>query len=103
MTPNTKEWIQYGSAIIMIASGIILAFLSFFFNHFSISDSVLWYIAQALMYAGGIFGIAIYFKNKSTETENRGIQFTEKLINIVIDEINNRVNNIKTNSNENKC
>jgi len=55
------------------------------------------------MYAGGIFGIAIYFKSKSTETENRGIQFTEKLINIVIEEINNRVNNIKTNSNENKC
>ena len=32
MQRNTKEWIQYGSAIFLLASGVAMAFLSFFFN-----------------------------------------------------------------------
>lgn len=67
MKNNTKEWIQYSSAISMIVSGIILAFLSFFLNNYIIEDSILVYIAQALIYAGGIFGVSIYFKNKIGE------------------------------------
>ena len=70
MQQNTKEWIQYGSAIGMIVSGIILAFLSFFLNGYDIADGVLWYIAQALIYAGGIFGVSIYFKTKLGEFES---------------------------------
>ena len=70
MTTNTKEVIQYGSAIAMIASGIVLAFLSFFLNDYDIEDGVLWYIAQALIYAGGIFGVSIYFKTKLGEFES---------------------------------
>ena len=49
----------------MISSGIILSFLSFFLNHYDIAESVLWYLAQALTFAGGVFGINIYFKAKS--------------------------------------
>ena len=71
MKSNTKEWIQYATAIAMIASGIILAFLSFFFNNYDIADGVLWYIAQALVYAGGIFGVSLYFKTKLGEFESR--------------------------------
>jgi len=71
MKPNTKEWIQYGSAIAMIASGIVLAFLSFFFNNYDIADGVLWYISQALIYAGGVFGVSIYFKTRLGEFEHR--------------------------------
>ncbi len=71
MQQNTKEWIQYGSAIGMIVSGIILAFLSFFLNGYDIADGVLWYIAQALIYAGGIFGVSIYFKTKLGEFESK--------------------------------
>lgn len=71
MQSNTKEWIQYGSAIAMIVSGIVLAFLSFFLNDdHDIADGVLWYIAQALIYAGGIFGVSIYFKTKLGEFES---------------------------------
>ena len=71
MQANTKEWIQYGSAIAMIVSGIVLAFLSFFINDdHDIADGVLWYIAQALIYAGGIFGVSIYFKTKLGEFES---------------------------------
>ena len=64
---NTKDWIQYGTAIAMILSGIVLAFLSFFRNDGDISEGVLWYVAQALTYAGGIFGVSIYFKTKMGE------------------------------------
>ena len=71
MKPNPKEWIQYGSAIAMIASGIVLAFLSFFFNNYDIAESVLWYISQALIYAGGVFGVSIYFKTRLGEFEHR--------------------------------
>lgn len=71
MQTNTKEWIQYGSAVTMILSGIVLAFLSFFLNNYDIADGVLWYISQALIYAGGIFGVSIYFKTRLGEFEHR--------------------------------
>lgn len=77
MTTNAKEVIQYGSAIAMIASGILLAFLSFFLNDYDIADGVLWYIAQALIYAGGIFGVSIYFKTKLGEFESHARQEIE--------------------------
>lgn len=68
---NTKDWIQYGTAVAMIASGIVLAFLSFYKNGGNISEGVLWYVAQALTYAGGIFGVSIYFKTKLGDFESR--------------------------------
>ena len=61
---SNKDWIQYGSAIAMITSGIILAFLSFFKNDGDIAQGVLWYVAQALTYAGLIFGVSVYFRTK---------------------------------------
>lgn len=63
MKPNTKEWIQYGSAIAMIASGIVLAFISFFTKD-DVTEGVLLYLAQALTFAGGVFGLNIYFRTK---------------------------------------
>ena len=77
---NTKDWIQYGSAIGMIVSGIVLAFLSFFRNDGDISDGVLWYVAQALTYAGGIFGVSIYFKTKLGDFESRAKREIKELI-----------------------
>lgn len=68
---TTKDWIQYSTAIAMILSGIVLAFLSFFKNDGNISEGVLWYMAQALTYAGGIFGVSIYFKTKLGDFESR--------------------------------
>lgn len=64
MTPNVREGLQYGTAIGMVVSGIVLAFLSFFLNNYVISDGVLWYISQALVYSGAIFGVNVYFKTK---------------------------------------
>lgn len=64
MTPNVREGLQYFTAIGMVVSGVVLAFLSFFLNNYVISDGVLWYISQALVYSGAIFGVNIYFKTK---------------------------------------
>lgn len=80
MTTNSKEIIQYGSAIAMVVSGIILAFLSFFLNGYDIAEGVLWYIAQALTYAGAIFGVSIYFKTKLGEFESRTKKDLEEYI-----------------------
>ncbi len=80
MKPNTKEWIQYSTAILMITSGVLLAFLSFFLNNYDIARGVLWYIAQALVYAGGIFGVSLYFKTKLGDFESRVDQSAAKLI-----------------------
>ena len=64
MSESIKEWIRYSSAIVMIASGVILAFLSFFLNNYDIADGILWYIGQALTYAGAVFGLSVYFKTQ---------------------------------------
>ena len=67
MTKHTKDLITYSSALAMLVSGIALAFLSFFLNGYDIADGVLVYIAQALVYAGSIFGVALYIKSKLVE------------------------------------
>ena len=74
MTTNSKEWIQYGTASLMILSGVVLTFISFFVNG-DVTEGVLWYTAQALTYAGGIFGVSIYFRTKlgSSITEIKDI------------------------------
>ena len=70
MTPNSKEIIQYGTASLMVVSGVILSFISFFVNG-DVTEGVLWYMAQALTFAGGVFGVSIYFKTKLGESEHR--------------------------------
>ena len=76
---TTKDWIQYGTAIAMILSGITLTFLSYF-QFGEIKEGVLWYTAQALTYAGGIFGVSIYFRTKLGAFESRTMQEIEQAI-----------------------
>ena len=60
MQKNTKEWIQYGSAVVVLLLAIILVYISYFTSKSrDVTDNVLWYFAQSLMYAGSIFGVAI--------------------------------------------
>ena len=67
MTNDTKEKIQYGSAVAMIASGVTLTFICFFSNGHEISDSVLWYVAQCLVYAGSVFGVTMYVTGRMND------------------------------------
>ena len=57
----------------MIASGIVLAFLSFFLNK-EITEGVLWYVAQALTFAGAVFGVSVYIKSKVGEVKSEIIE-----------------------------
>ena len=70
MKTSSKELIQYGTASLMVVSGVILSFISFFING-DVTEGVLWYMAQALTFAGGVFGVSIYFKTKLGESEHR--------------------------------
>ena len=78
MTTHTKDLITYSSALAMLLSGIVLAFLSFFLNDYNISDGVLIYIAQALVYSGSIFGVALYIKNKLVEFKSEMKKYVER-------------------------
>lgn len=72
MQRNTKEWIQYGSAIVVLTSGIVLAYVSYFTSQMQdVTDNVLWYFAQTLMYAGSIFGVAIAIDAKFENIKNK--------------------------------
>lgn len=79
MTTNTKEWIQYSTAALMVVSGVVLSFISFFTKG-DVTDGVLWYMAQGLTFAGAVFGVSVYFKTKLGETENRIKEFINKQI-----------------------
>ena len=61
MTANSKEWIQYCTAALMVVSGVVLSFISFFTKG-DVTDGLLWYMAQGLTFAGAIFGVSVYFK-----------------------------------------
>lgn len=73
MTSNTKDNVQYGTAVFAVVSGIALAYLSFCI-YGDVKDSVLWYMSQVLIYSGGIFGVSIYFKTKLGTFESQAMQ-----------------------------
>lgn len=79
MKTNSKEWIQYSTAAGMVLSGVILAFFSFFING-DVVDGVLWYIAQALAFAGGVFGVSIYFRTKLGEAKTEIKDMVERTV-----------------------
>lgn len=63
MTKERKSTIAVISACVMLVFGILLTTIGFFVNPLGeVSDSVLWILGQALIYAGSIFGIATYTK-----------------------------------------
>lgn len=63
MTKETKGNIAVISAIAMLSFGMVFTGIGFFVAPLGeVSDSVLWILGQALIYAGSIFGIATYTK-----------------------------------------
>lgn len=65
MKGGMKEDLQIITAVGMLISGVALCYLGFFRSeNGSIHDSVLWYFAQCLIWAGSIFGISIYVRGK---------------------------------------
>lgn len=71
MTQERKESVQYITAIFTVFTGILMCFLSFFLNKYSIETSVLMYFGQTLIFCGAVFGINMYIKTQVLEAESR--------------------------------
>lgn len=69
MKNKTKEIIQYASAVGMLLLGSSLSIAGFIKSDGVIHDSVLWLFAQCLLYAGSIFGVAIYIADRFKRLE----------------------------------
>ena len=65
MKKETKEEVQIYTAVSMLVAGVGLSVAGFIVEPTGqIHESVLWFFAQGLMYAGGIFGIGVYVTTK---------------------------------------
>ena len=72
MKKNTKEDIQVWTAVGMLFAGVGLSVAGFVAEPLGqIHDSVLWFFAQCLIYAGSIFGIGIYVNGKFNSLVDR--------------------------------
>lgn len=68
---DTKEKIQYGTAVMMLVTGAVLAVISLVMNDWAeIPDSVLWYTAQCFVYAGSVFGVSLVINYKFGQIES---------------------------------
>lgn len=50
---------RYISAHVALGSAVGLAIASFILNRYQIDTSILWYIAQCLVYAASMFGVSL--------------------------------------------
>lgn len=72
MTKETRTTYQVFSALAMLLAGVALSIAGFIVPPVGeISDSVLWFFAQCLIYAGSIFGVSIYVQSKFTELKDQ--------------------------------
>lgn len=65
---ETKK-VQYGCAVVLILSSIVLAFLSDYV-HGDVPAGTLLYIAQAFLLAGSIFGLDAYVETMRNKLHN---------------------------------
>lgn len=60
-----RDKTAYTMAIILIASGIVMAFLCFFLTgDYNVTDGVLFYCSEVFVTGGALLGIATYVKGK---------------------------------------
>jgi len=66
-----RDKVAYSVAIILIFSGIIMAFCCFFMTaDHNITDGVLFYTAQTFVTGGSLLGIGVWVKGKFGEINN---------------------------------
>ena len=71
-TEKVAHWWQIGSAIAMLAAGTLLSVAGFCVPPIGeISESVLWFFGQCLLYAGSILGVGAYVNCKLHEMQHR--------------------------------
>lgn len=79
---NWKDVVQYVTAVVALTSGIALAFLQYF-DLGDITNGVLGYVAQTLVYAASIFGVTMYWNGKYRESREMWNRKYDELKNMV--------------------
>ena len=99
-----KDNTMIGAALITLASGIVLCFLSFFLDRqHEIKSSVLWYFGQTLLYAASSFGLATYVKAKLNDVTNHSsVRCDKELENLVYTDSRASPAKIWSSANDNK-
>lgn len=65
MKMEIKMEVKNITAVVLLFSGVVMSFMGFYAPPVGeISDSVLWYFAQTLIYCGSIFGVSAYIDSK---------------------------------------
>ena len=60
--------VQYATAVGMLVSGVALTVAGFMTPPVGeISDSVLWFAAQTMIYAGSVFGVSVYVNERLSQ------------------------------------
>lgn len=70
MQRNTKDWIHYSSAGIVLLASIVLVYISFFMSH-DVTSNVLWYFGLSLVYVATVFGFALTFDTRVKDIINK--------------------------------
>lgn len=71
MTKDKRVDIQIWSAVVMLIFGVSLTVAGFIVPPIGdISDSVLWVLAQSLIYAGSALGINVYIQSKFNDLKD---------------------------------
>lgn len=66
-----RDKVAYTMAIVLITSGIVMAFLCFFLTGtYNVTDGVLFYCSETFVTGGALLGIATYVKSKFGEISN---------------------------------
>lgn len=65
-----KDVTQYSTAVASLVSGIVLTFCQYFETG-DISNGVLGYVGQTLLYASAIFGVTMYWNGKYREQSRK--------------------------------
>ena len=75
MNSNTKDAVQVWSAVGMLIAGVAVSVAGFIVPPVGhISDSVLMFTAQALIYAGSALGIDLYIRKKLEQMQDNNHQ-----------------------------
>lgn len=75
-----KDWIQYGTAVTMVAVGCALSVASFAVLH-EVHSSVLAFVGEGISFAGAVFGISLYARSKSRQLDRRLEEFENRFTN----------------------
>ena len=68
---DIKDKIAYIMSVVLMASGILMAFLCFFLREdHDVTDGVLFYVGESFVTGGGLLGVGIYTKTKFGEISN---------------------------------